>query len=551
MLPFTLPVQVVRAALLGIALLLTSPASVTAVGNPTPDPATAGSYLNWPNCHFGQYRLQRTAARVSLELTSFVASAACLENTPARAMFVLPAAYRPPLTIIREVAVMPGPRFLVPEAACRAACRLRLRVEPDGRVHYEPATPAFYSDELHTARESTDWGGTPEGEFTLSTQWGATPAANDQVVLAILDELWFGKPVFTRIPVPTREKPHIMERGRCGFLALSPEGRVSELILEGHTVSAPIPPEMGQLTGLKHLYLSALFGIRADRTHGLTGPIPAELGQLRQLRKLQLTSNLLTGPIPPELGQLANLQLLDLQNNLLTRSIPSELGQLQQLQYLDLSYNLLTGSIPPELGQLRQLQFLYLDAHRRRVGLHGYDLLWLLNELAAENLIVEPDARQSDSGFQFADTRLTGPIPPELGQLPRLLHLSLQRHQLTGPIPPELGQLSHLTHLDLTQNQLTGPIPPELGQLAHLTHLFLDYNRLTGAIPSELWRITDLQELHLAYNRLTGFDTPADTTSPLHLHFMGLTNNIEMNECRPAFLRQRAPDLRVSCPTQG
>lgn len=239
MLPFTLPVQVVRAALLGIALLLTSSASVTAGGSPAPDPATAGSYLNLPNYHFGQYRLQRTNARVSLELTSLVASAACLENTPARAMFVLPPSYRPPLTIIREVAVVPGPRFLVPEATCRAGCRLRLRVDPAVRFHYEPATPTFCSDRLFTAGESTDWGGTPEGKFTLATQWGATPAANDQVVLAILDELWFGKPVFTCILVPTREKPHIMERGRCGFLALSPEGRVSELILEGHTVSAP------------------------------------------------------------------------------------------------------------------------------------------------------------------------------------------------------------------------------------------------------------------------------------------------------------------------
>lgn len=109
MLPFTLSVQVVRADLLGIALLLTSPASATAVGSPAPDPAVVGSYLNLPNCHFGHYRLQRTDVRGSLEFTSFVASAACLENTPARAMFVLPTAYRPPLTIIREVAVVPGP----------------------------------------------------------------------------------------------------------------------------------------------------------------------------------------------------------------------------------------------------------------------------------------------------------------------------------------------------------------------------------------------------------------------------------------------------------
>ena len=175
------------------------PPAPLAAGSPAPDPATTGSYTNWPNCHFGHYRLQRTAARVSLELTSFVDSAACLEHTPARAMFVLPPAYRPPMTIIREVAVAPGPRFLTPEAGCRAGCRLRLRVEPDGRVHYEPATPSFHADQLSELTpperpwlreevrvleeqlsegpEGTDWGwgDTPGGEFTLSVQWGTTP----------------------------------------------------------------------------------------------------------------------------------------------------------------------------------------------------------------------------------------------------------------------------------------------------------------------------------------------------------------------------------------
>ena len=251
---------------------------MTAVGSPAPDPAVAGFYLNGPNCHFGHYRLQRTDARIALVLTSFVASAACLEHTPARAMFVLPLAYRPPMTIVREVAVEPGPRFLVPEAACR----IRLRVEPDGRVHYEPATPAFDLEALLTAHEatagapyyfhhhkrqvleegvmayaSTDGCGIPMGEFTLSTRWGATPAVNDQVVLAILDELWFGKPVLARIPVPTRETPAITGSGMCRPLALNPEGRVTELSLQEHLRSAPIPPELGQLTGLKCLHLPA------------------------------------------------------------------------------------------------------------------------------------------------------------------------------------------------------------------------------------------------------------------------------------------------------
>ena len=255
-------------------LLPTPTATPTLTG-----PVATGSYLNLPNCHFGHYRLQRTEARVSLELTSFVASATCLEHTPARAMFVLPPAYRPPMTIVREVAVVPGPRFLVPEAACRAGCRLRLRVEPDGRVHYEPATPSFHPDQLseltpperpwlreevrvlqeHLAAldeaANWDWGNTPKGEFTLSAQWGTTPAANDRVVLAILEENWMlGRPVLTNI-MTNREPPAHTEPGLCSFLALNPEGRVTELRLQDILRRAPLPPELGQLTGLQCLHL--------------------------------------------------------------------------------------------------------------------------------------------------------------------------------------------------------------------------------------------------------------------------------------------------------
>ena len=37
---------------------------------------------------------------------------------------------------------------------------------------------------------------------------------------------------------------------------------------------------------------------------------------------------------------------------------------------------------------------------------------------------------------------------------------------------------------DLQNNQLTGPIPPELGQLSQLEQLYLGNNQLTGSILS-------------------------------------------------------------------
>jgi len=83
----------------------------------------------------------------------------------------------------------------------------------------------------------------------------------------------------------------------------------------------------------------------------------------------------------------------------------------------------------------------------------------------------------------LAANSLTGPIPPELGNLRSLEAMLLEGNDLAGPIPPELGSLGRLTRLVLAYNQLTGPIPTELGNLAQLQFLFLSQNLLTGSLP--------------------------------------------------------------------
>ena len=82
---------------------------------------------------------------------------------------------------------------------------------------------------------------------------------------------------------------------------------------------------------------------------GLTGSIPPEIGSLTNLRHLYLYNNQLTGSIPSEIGKLTNLTHLYLDNNQLTGSIPSEIGNLTNLTELMLSGNQLTGIIPDEI----------------------------------------------------------------------------------------------------------------------------------------------------------------------------------------------------------
>ena len=66
---------------------------------------------------------------------------------------------------------------------------------------------------------------------------------------------------------------------------------------------------------------------------------------------------------------------------------------------------------------------------------------------------------------------------------------------MTGPIPPELGNLASLTSLDLGDNDLSGSIPPELGNLSSLAILSLHTNDLSGAIPQSFLQLARLEVL--------------------------------------------------------
>ncbi|CAM9772711.1 unnamed protein product, partial [Scytosiphon promiscuus] len=178
-------------------------------------------------------------------------------------------------------------------------------------------------------------------------------------------------------------------------------------------------------------------------------------------------NNLVAGTIPDiGAGQLEHLKSLGLIRNSISGSLPAGLENLLAMQYFELSHNLLTGSIPPELGSLPLIR-LYLS-----------------------------------------DNALSGEIPAELGNASTLSLLLLPRNDFGGHLPGALGKLSGLEKLDLSENtNLTGPIPPEFGDLVSLTHVYLDECGLTGDIPAELGVLAQagkLVEVDLGDNFLTG-----------------------------------------------
>ena len=62
----------------------------------------------------------------------------------------------------------------------------------------------------------------------------------------------------------------------------------------------------------------------------------------------------------------------------------------------------------------------------------------------------------------------------------RVVKLSLRQNRLSGEIPPELGNLANLTGLNLGVNGLSGEIPSELGKLVNLRWIQLDLTLLSG-----------------------------------------------------------------------
>ena len=104
----------------------------------------------------------------------------------------------------------------------------------------------------------------------------------------------------------------------------------------------------------------------------------------------------------------------------------------------------------------------------------------------------------------LSDNRIDGPLPREIGDLTSLDFLAISRNRVSGSLPPELGKLKALEYFSVNDNRMTGPIPPELGDLTSLKDLTLSRNSFSGSIPPELGRLANLEYLWLFQNRLTG-----------------------------------------------
>ncbi len=111
---------------------------------------------------------------------------------------------------------------------------------------------------------------------------------------------------------------------------------------------------------------------------------------------------------------------------------------------------------------------------------------WLSDAPLGQWYGVTTDGTERVTRLELQSNSLSGELPPETGNLSKLLILRLPDNDLSGELPRELGRLLNLIELFLAENQFSGQLPPELGRVGTLEWVWLEGNDFTGCAPDLL-----------------------------------------------------------------
>ncbi|CAN1347041.1 Probable LRR receptor-like serine/threonine-protein kinase At3g47570 [Linum perenne] len=247
----------------------------------------------------------------------------------------------------------------------------------------------------------------------------------------------------------------------------------------------------------------------------LSGSLSPHIGNLSFLTDLVIYNNSFTNGIPPEIGRLQRLEVIGLLNNSFTGVIPSNISACSALVKFHVAYNGLEGELPWQMGSMNMLQFLIVAGNNLRGIIppsYGYvpsslgNLTRLIKlSLASNYLHGEIPAAiancQNLIVFDLSANNLSGNIPPQVMGLTSLsILMNLSRNHFTGAIPDQVG----LESLMLQGNLLQGHIPPSLSSLRGVQKLDVSRNNLSGQIPKFFGEFRSLELLNMSYNNFEG-----------------------------------------------
>ncbi|KAL8201927.1 hypothetical protein R6Q57_011074 [Mikania cordata] len=297
------------------------------------------------------------------------------------------------------------------------------------------------------------------------------------------------------------------------------------LFLQCNKFTGEIPPDLSGLESLKSLDLS---------NNNLTGAIPESFSELKNLTLLNLFLNHFVGPLPSFIGDLPNLEVLQLWENNFTFSLPENLGRNGKLIALDVTGNHLTGTIPEDICKGGKLRILILMENHffgpvpEKLGgcrsltkirimknffngtipasifsLPALTMLELDDNYFSGELPSEMYS-QSLQSVSISNNRITGKLPPAIGDLVNLTSISLQSNKIVGGIPDEILNLKKLYKINVSGNSLTGVIPASIGSCSELTSVDFSRNNLNGEIPRGILSLLNLNILNVSQNQMTG-----------------------------------------------
>ncbi|GKB71531.1 leucine-rich repeat protein [Tanacetum coccineum] len=107
--------------------------------------------------------------------------------------------------------------------------------------------------------------------------------------------------------------------------------------------------------------------------------------------------------------------------------------------------------------------------------------------------------------FYSGGCNLYGSIPHSIFNLSLLVNFSLANNHLTGSLPSEIGvTLPNLEYLQLRTNELTGVLPPSISNCSKLRHLEMSHNNFSGKLTVDFSKLRDIYKIRLQHNNFHG-----------------------------------------------